>query len=262
MTRQALILFGTLSGLVTVACTADHGALPTNTVAIANDARPADLNGFWVRTDEAGSGDFGGTLASIAPAVLTPAAKLEAESAAAALKAEQQILLEKAGNVYRTPVNCLSRDLPFMMQHSGAFDIVQNDTAILVIPEHIGTQHIYMDGRVHPGAAMATSTGMGHSVGHWENGVLVVSTVGMQSSGGIPGGGRKRPETELIERFQLRDAEHLVVNFEWVDPTIYAKSHSYEFTYEKLPADSYAFEGWCDVTDPLQGQSIVVPPQK
>jgi hypothetical protein len=36
---------------------------------------------------------------------------------------------------------------------------------------------------------------------------------------------------------------------------------SYEFTYQKQPTDSYALESWRDVTDPLQGQSIVIPPQ-
>jgi hypothetical protein len=66
----------------------------------------------------------------------------------------------------------------------------------------------------------------------------------------------------LVERFILRDAQHLIVRFTWNDPAIYVKPHSYVFTYEKQPADSYAYESWCDVTDPLQGQSIVVPPQK
>ena len=79
---------------------------------------------------------------------------------------------------------------------------------------------------------------------------------------GIPAGGRKGPATELVERFSLRDPQHLIVRFTWNDPAIYRSPHSYVFTYEKQPADSYAFESWCDVTDPLQGQSIVVPPQK
>jgi hypothetical protein len=67
--------------------------------------------------------------------------------------------------------------------------------------------------------------------------------------------------TELTERFTLRDAEHLLVTYTWSDPALYVQPHSYQLTYAKQPADSYAFESWCDVSDPLQAQSVVIPPQ-
>jgi hypothetical protein len=214
----------------------------------AAKAAQSDLSGFWVRTDEAGSGNWGAMLAAIAPAELLPAVSAAVAADAAAMQAEQKVLEANASGVYRVPVRCAAPSLVFMMQHSGAFDIVQNDAAILIIPEDPGTQHIYMDRRPHPAMTDWVPDGVGHSVGHWEAGVLVVSTVGMESGGGIPGGGR--------------NARHMMVSFSWNDPMLYTRPHTYAFTYEKQPADSYAFESWCDVTDPLQGQSIVVPSQR
>ena len=225
-------------------------------------AASVDLTGFWVRTDEAGSGNFDGMLANIPAAQLQPATQEAARSEAAAKATADKQQEQKINGVYRVAVKCDNASITFMMQHSGAFDIVQNEQAVLVIPEHQGTQHIYLDGRPHPPLSDWQPSGAGHSIGHWEDGALVVSTVGMKAGGGIPAGGRKGPATELVERFQLRDPQHLIVRFTWNDPAIYTSPHSYVFTYEKQPTDSYAFESWCDVTDPLQGQSIVVPPQK
>jgi hypothetical protein len=248
-----------MSGLLLAGCTGEPAAVAPPAAA-TTAAAPIDLSGYWVRTDEAGGGSFGGMLALLPKAELQPAAKAEAEAEAARRRAAEAELEKKEGNVYRVPADCNEAALTFMMQHSGAFSIVQGEKTILVISESPGTQHVFMDGRPHP-KDWAPSR-RGHSVGRWEGNSLVISTTGLEAGGGVPAGGRKRPETELVERFTLRDPTHLVVNFTWNDPEIYVKPHSYEFTYEKQPADAYAFESWCDVTDPLQGQSIVVPPQK
>jgi hypothetical protein len=229
--------------------------------ALAQSSAATNLSGIWVRTDEAGSGTFGGTLERLPTAELKPAAKAAVEQEQARRKEEEAKLMKAVNGVYRTPARCSTPSITFMMQHSGGIDIVQDKDEILIIAEEPTTQHIYMDGRAHPSAANWRPNGTGHSIGHWENGTLVVDTVGMVAGGGIPGGGRKRPETKLTERFRLRDPTHLVVTFTWEDDELYVRPHTYEFTYEKQPADSYSFESWCDVTDPLQGQSIVVPPK-
>lgn len=235
-------------------CVAADGAQAANSAG-------ADLSGIWVRTDEAGSGSFGGTLARVPTAELKPAARAEVEKERQRQKEEEEKLLKAENGVYRTPARCGNPSITFMMQHSGGIDIVQDKDEVLVISEAPGTQHIYLDGRPHPSLALWQPNGTGHSVGRWEGNTLLVSTVGMVAGGGIPGGGRKRPETELVQRFQLRDATHLVVTFIWNDDALYVRPHSYDFTYEKQPDDSYSFESWCDVTDPAQGQSIVIPPK-
>ena len=220
--------------------------------------KPVDLSGFWVRTDERGSGSHGAMTANIQPAQLTPeyAALVKKDEEARAAADKKQ--LKGENGVYKVAVHCDGPSIPFMMQHSGAIDIVQTRDVTLIVPEHPGTQTIYTDGRRHPDPKDYPTSGEGHSIGHWEGSDFVVNTVGMHA-GGVVAGGRLTPETELTERFMLRDPQHMAVRFTWTDPKIYVQPHSYEFTYERQPADSYAFESWCDVTDPLQGQSIVIP---
>jgi hypothetical protein len=223
----------------------------------------ADLTGFWERKDAAGSGSFGGLDAGIPRASL-----LDTAANTGPGRGGPQLPVETQPHAVGTPYivttgQCSGAGMPFMMGHSAALDILQSKDEILMIPEMPGVRHIFMDGREHPASAIQQPTSTGHSVGHWEGDVLVVDTVGLEPGGGVPGGGRKAPATHLTERMRLLDGgKRLSITFTWSDPKIYAKPHTYEYTYYKDPADTYAFEEWCDSSDPLQKQSIVPPPQK
>jgi len=153
--------------------------------------------------------------------------------------------------------------MPFMMGHSAALDIVQTSDEILIIPEMPGVRHIYIDGRPHPALDALEPSTVGHSIGRWEGDTLVVDTIGLVAGGGVPGGGRRTPETHLLERYRLLEGgQRMSVTFTWQDPKIYVKPHTYEYIYYKDPAETYAFEEWCDSNDPLQRQSIVPPEQR
>jgi len=260
-----VVALAVLAGCALAGCAQQGG---TGTAASAPDdpkllAQRAQLGGEWVRTDEVGSGDFGSMLARLTPAELQPAAQALLAERKAQQAERDKAQLKAEGGVYKVAAKCDKPGIVFMMQHSGAIDIVLQKDEILVVPEHPGAQTIYMDGRPHPSLEHFTPVGAGHSVGHWEGATLVVSTVGMRGEGSsVPGGGIYSAETELVERFELLGPDRLHVTFTWTDPKIYVKPHSYTLTYAKQPADSYAFESWCDVSDPLQGQSVVVPPQK
>lgn len=227
-------------------------------------SRP-DLTGFWERRDVSGSGSFGGIDARIPKAVLVPGVQAapappgEAPpNAAPAGEAPH-----KPGEPYVVTTGRCGGGMPFMMGHSAAIDIVQTAEEILIIPEMPGTRHIYMDGRSHPPLAAREPSIVGHSIGRWEGDTLVVDTVGLTAGAGIPGGGRRTPETHLIERFRLVDAgKRMAVTFTWQDPKIYVKPHTYEYIYYKDSPDTYALEEWCDSSDPLQRQSIVPPEQR
>jgi hypothetical protein len=144
---------------------------------------------------------------------------------------------------------------------SGAIHFVISKGEIILAPERGGIRHIYLDGRKHPDVSRWTPTGSGHSVGHAENGELVVDTMGI-SPGGVTAGGWRTPETHLIEHFVVSpDGEHLTIKYRWEDPKIYQKPHEYQYQLDRLPAGSYAFEEWCDASDPIEQQSVVPPPQ-
>ena len=221
-----------------------------------------DLTGFWERKDLVGAGNFGGLDARIPKAVLLPALAAQPDVPPNQPPANAAAP-RKPGDAYIVTTGRCGGGMPFMMGHSAALDIVQTDAEVLIVPEMLGTRHIYMDGRAHPPLDAFEPSIVGHSVGHWEGDTLVIDTVGLTAGAGIPGGGRRSPETHLIERYRLIDGgERMSVTFTWQDPKIYVKPHTYEYIYYKDPADTYAFEEWCDSGDPLQRQSIVVPEQR
>jgi hypothetical protein len=230
------------------------------------------LEGDWVRIDVNGSNDFGGLTSKFTPASLTP----EATEAMAALRRAQNAPRGPAytdgkphdvGQPYIVVAKPCAAG-PFgggalgINPDSGGIHFVIGKDEVIVAPERGGIRHIYMDGRKHPDVSRWTPTGSGHSVGHVENGELVVDTMGI-ATGGVTAGGWRTPETHLIEHFVVSpDGQHLTINYRWEDPKIYQKPHEYHYDLDRSPAGSYAFEEWCDASDPLEQQSIVPPPQQ
>jgi len=219
-------------------------------------AKVPDLSGFWERKDDIGSGNFGGTLERIPRAAIKPEiVKANQEAAARAARGE----VVSFGSKW-----CATNSYPFFMQHSAAWDIIQGQDEIALVPEvHTFARHIYLDGRKHPDPAHLEPSVNGHAIGHWEGDTLVVDSVGFTGGGGTPGGGRVSPNSHLVERFHLFDGgKRLSVTFTWDDPTVYLKPHTYELTYYKSEPGTYAFEEYCHADDPAQGGSVIEPPQK
>ena len=229
------------------------------------------LEGDWVRIDPNGSGDFGGLTSKFTPAALTPDGRAAAE-------AMRRVQAAPRGPAYTDdkphdpgqPYIVVSKPCasgPFgggalgINPDSGAIHFVVSRNEIVLAPERGGIRHIYMDGRKHPDVSRWTPTGSGHSVGRVENGELVVDTMGI-APGGVTAGGWRTPETHLIEHFVVSpDGNHLTIKYRWEDAKLYQQPHEYQYELDRLPAGSYAFEEWCDASDPLEQQSIVPPPQ-
>ena len=229
-------------------------------VAVGQSVRPRasvpDLSGFWERRDDVGSGSFGGTLERIPKAALKPEV-IAANREAAARQARGEVV--SLGSKW-----CLTNQYPFFMQHSAVWDIVQTDHEIVQVPEvHTFPRHIYLDGRPHPDLPHLQPSVNGHAIGRWEGDTLVVDTIGFVGGAGTPGGGRVGPKTHLVERLRLRDGGKILsVTFTWEDSSIYLSPHTYELTYHKSDPETYAFEEYCHADDPVQGGSVVEPPQK
>ena len=147
--------------------------------------------------------------------------------------------------------------------NSAAFHIVQSSDQVLIVRENPGLPRtIHLDGRVHPHLSRWTPNAVGHSVGRYEGGALVVDTIGL-TTGNVTAGGWRTPETVLTERYRLSaDGKRLTITYTWQDPKVYLKPHSYEIVAERTPPGSWAFESWCDSSDPNQRLSIVPPVQK
>jgi hypothetical protein len=227
------------------------------------------IEGDWVRVDKNGSVVFDGLANSFDVALLTP----EAAAAMAKARTAGRGLRPLDGTPHEAGKPYIVVDKPCLPgpfadgalgvnPDSGAIHIVEARNEVVIAPERAGVRVIYMDGRAHPDPTRLTPRGSGHGVGHYENGVLVVDTVG-QPSGFVPPNGWRTPETHLTERFEVSaDGQHMSIHYTYTDPKVYQKPHSYSYDFDRLPSPSYALDEWCDGSDPKESQSIVPPPQK
>jgi hypothetical protein len=257
LTRGALLLSVCLTGW----------SVPITAQGAAAAAAIPDLSGGWLLLDSAGSGSFDGTAQQFPPAELTAAGK------SMLIRGDGRNVTPNGGDT--TPHQAGE---PYVVNNgactpegtggsaidpnSTAIFLLQSKDEVLLVREGPGGRRIHMDGRGHPDITKLASGMYGHSIGHYEGGALVVDPVGL-AEGAVQGGGRRRPETRLTERFELApDGMHLTISYTWDDPVLYIKPHTYQHSFERLPAGSYAFETWCDSSDPLQRQSIVPPKQQ
>jgi len=228
------------------------------------------IEGDWVRTDSGGSGSFGGLSDKFKKAQLTPAGgNMVANSRRTPTgPAYTEDRVHKPGDPYIVVEKPCGAGGPFaggglgVNPDSNAIHIVKQKDEVVIAPERNGVRRIYTDGRRQADVSKWTPTGSGHGVGHYEGKVLVVDTVGL-APGVVPAGGYRTPETHLRERFEVSpDGQHLTIHYTYSDPKIYVTPHSYDYTFDRLPAGSYAFEDWCDAGDPHERESITIPEQK
>jgi hypothetical protein len=182
--------------------------------AFAQTPAHQDFSGYWeLRLDGM----------SVPPAVLTRAAT--AASAAQARKDAEALS------------RCVAVGMPAVMNDRNTLDIRQSPTVVgIVAKTQSSTRYIYTDGRQHPEKDELEATTNGHSVGRWEGDTLVVDTVGFNDRGltRVPGGGYRTAASHLTERMRLLANGQLSVNFEWDDPAVFVRPHTYEFRYVKV----------------------------
>ena len=265
-----------VSAVLCAAAAAFSAAAPSAQQPTAPDRH---VEGDWVRVDYEGAGSFGGLNATIPPAQLLPGASAGGRGGGARGGGGGGRGPGGRGAAQTTGPNAVG--VPYIVVQqpcgggggrgngallinpdSGGVHIIEHKDEVVFAGERGGVRHIYLDGRPHPNDWVPT--GAGHSVGRYEGDVLVVETVGL-TAGTVVAGGLRSPETRLIERFEVAaDGKRMTITYTWDDPKIYQKPHTYRYIFERVPAPagvSYAFEEWCDASDPLEKQSIVPPKQ-
>lgn len=260
---QRLASGALLSAVCVTGCSAPATAQRETSAATATIP---DLSGGWLRLDAEGSGSFDGTAQRNPPAALTPAgqAMVIRGDGRNVTPAGGKTAPHAAGEAYIVNNGACTADGTggsAIDPNSTAIFLLQSKDEVLMVREGPGGRRIYMDGRGHPDLTKLAPTQYGHSIGHYEGGALVVETIGLPE-GPVQGGGRRRPETRLTERFALApDGKRLTITYTWDDPLLYVRPHAYQYSFERLPPETYAFETWCDSSDPLQRQSVVPPKQ-
>ena len=209
----------------------------------AAHAGGASLSGFWeLRFDSA----------NVPPAALTPA--MATEDPGVQFKHDQEAIRW-----------CHFMGVPYIMGVS-PIDIVQNINGkeiLITTPVRNPSRHIYADGRTHVNADVFDPVSDGNSIGHWEGDTLLVDTIGFSSEGvtRIPGGGRRTPDSHLVERFRLVDGgNRLSVVSTWEDPKIFQKPHTYEMRYYRAPKGTEPREFDCNSADEARAKYLLGPP--
>lgn len=116
--------------------------------------------------------------------------------------------------------NCVPYSPPAIMLLDETKLVEIDETTIVVRSQREdAVRVIYIDGREHPDDAEYSN--QGHSIGHWEDDVLVVDSVHFSehvrgvSLTGVPGGVRKH----LAERFELsEDGTEIIYSYTMEDP--------------------------------------------
>jgi hypothetical protein len=214
-------------------------------ISAAAQTAPApavNLSGMWeLRFDSM----------NVPPAVLVPAVAAESPN----------LQFDHDRNEIRW---CHFFGVPYVMQQS-PLDIVQNANGkevTIMSPVRSPARHIYTDGRGHVNPDTYDPVSNGHSIGHWEGATLIVDTIGFSDEGvtRIPGGGRRTPDSHLIERFRMLDSNHLSVVSTWEDAKIFVKLHSYEVRYFRAPKFTELREFDCNASDEARGKFLLEPP--
>ena len=170
-------------------------------------ARAENMAGIW----ELSVADFEPYYADWAEVELTPKA--------IAAQASYDIRTENPS------AQCIAPPTPTLLAAPYLNEIVLGDDLILMRNERFNVERrIYMDGRSHPDDSERSN--QGHSIGYWEDDVLVVETTNFSfnrapffgrpaRAEGVPAGLEKR----VVERFRLsEDRTHIVIDFELEDP--------------------------------------------
>jgi hypothetical protein len=132
------------------------------------------------------------------------------------LTARGQGIRERFSPTMSAQASCAPLTAPILMTYPVALEIKRSSDGIAIATEWLGVERtVYMDGRPHP--APQQRFVQGHSVGRWENEVLVVDTANFADEvtwTGLSSGGAKH----LVERFALSDdGAAMTYSFVWED---------------------------------------------
>jgi hypothetical protein len=143
--------------------------------------------------------------------------------------------------------DCAPAPLPSLLAHPTPTNIVQRPDRINISYEHDdGRRTIWMDGRRHPPASELFYHG--HSIGHYEEDVLVIETTnftfdpdGMDDHGHLPSSTRKR----LTERYTRTSPDSLELEITYEDSLFLTEPFTYtrQIRRTAFPVGQW---GYCD----------------
>jgi hypothetical protein len=123
------------------------------------------------------------------------------------------------------------------------YEIIQQERRLTFLYEYEHqVRRVFMDGRPHPADAYPTL--MGHSIGKWDNGTLIVETIGVENGGlfrpqGIP----YTADLHLTERYTLvDDGSRIIVEFVIEDRNFFSEPWAVKKRYRRSDTEILDYE--------------------
>ena len=150
----------------------------------------------------------------------------------------QELLDERVANEFRYhPHNyCLPADAPigggtapFMAKF-----VQKDDLMLILFEDYPGFRQVFLDGREHP--EWPNPSWMGHSIGYWDDDVLVVDTIGFNDRGWMNGYPRSE-ELHMVERYERTDYGRMEWTMTVEDPRVFNAPWSESMMLDLAPQE-------------------------
>jgi len=224
----------------------------------------ADLSGFWnLAFDAAASGTVApGLVAKLPPdtVVIEDSGAPEypkGEYGGLRLTAEAQARAdawEPADEMALSRV-CLPPSIVYAVQGPFPFEVYQTPELIVFKYEYYDQfRLIFMDGRAHP-PADAPHSKMGHSVGRWEGGELVIDTTHIAASTITNNGLDHSDRVRMVERYKLSPDGRRLVAVQWFEDPVMLENNGARIIEWAKHDGQYVFPYECDPSFALEYQA-------
>lgn len=199
---------------------AEHeGSSATDTAKATSPNQIPDLSGVWMRHPLPSQRHYAGWEFTPDMPPMTPWALAKFNEARPAFGPHAVPVAQSNSPDY----HCLPPGVPYIYFRPHPFEFIQGKGRVIMYFEYDHyIREIYTDGRKHPDDL--DPTWMGNAIGHYENGALVVDTIGFNDRTWLDRIGHPHSdELHLIERFRRIDHDNLIDEMTIIDPKAYTK---------------------------------------
>ena len=204
---------------------------------------PADLSGLWLVHPSASASAYSSFAFAKDGPPMTDWGEEKYKSAKPAFGPNKTMAKQSNDPVY----GCFPPGLPRIYLHPKPIEIVQLPDEVIMMFEYDRiVRHIYTDGRPHD-EFLDPPLWMGDSIGKWEDGTLVIDTIGFNDKTWLDRAGHPHSDAlHVVERMRRVDHETLSNAITIEDPKAYTKSWTVQTSFQLRPNLALDWEGVCE----------------